>query len=181
MACAVSRRQFLRGNVTGRTTALRPPWAVAESEFVARCDQCGECVAACPSHLIEAANNGLPRINFLKGDCDFCTACARTCGTGALALHDDPQQPVWSLAASIETECIAYRGVVCRTCGEHCEVGAIKFVPVVGRGLMPRVEVERCTGCGACVSVCPVKAMRIGPAENGRRVYNDNVLVEMNV
>lgn len=181
MTCAVSRRQFLRGNVTGRSTALRPPWAKVESEFLDRCDQCAECIDACPAHLIQAGSDGFPQINFSTGECDFCTACARACGTGALVYRDDPEQAVWSLVASIEAECIAYRGVVCRTCGEHCEAGAIRFIPVVGRGSMPRVEVERCTGCGACVSVCPVKAMRIGPAENGRRVYNDNVQLEMNL
>ena len=181
MACAVSRRQFLRGNVTGRTTVLRPPWAMTESDFVARCDQCAECINACPSHLIQAGSDGFPQINFQNGECDFCTACARACGTGALAYRDDPRQPVWSLAASIEAECIAYHGVVCRTCGEHCEALAIRFVHVVGRGSMPQVELERCTGCGACVSACPVKAVRIGPAKNGRRVYNNNVLVEMSV
>ena len=179
MACAVSRRQFLRGNLTGRDSAIRPPWAVAENEFVARCDQCSECVAACPSHLIEAANDGLPFMNFLKGECDFCNACARACATGALVYRDEANQPIWSLAATIESTCIAFNGVVCRTCGEHCETTAIRFVHVVGRGAMPQVDFERCTGCGACVSVCPVKAVSMGPAKNGRRVYNENVLVEM--
>ena len=181
MACAVSRRQLLRGNLTGRNTPIRPPWAVTESEFVARCDQCSECVAACPSHLIETDNAGLPIMNFHKGECDFCHACARACGTGALTYAVDAKQPVWSLAAILEPTCIAFNGVVCRTCGEHCETAAIRFVPVVGRGTMPQVDVERCTGCGACVSVCPVKAVRMGPAENGRRVYNENVLVEISV
>ena len=181
MSSAVRRRQFLRGNVIGSIHALRPPWAVAEDEFINRCDQCAECMTACPSHLIEIADDGYPRINFSKGECDFCTACARACGTGALSWRDDPQQAIWSLTASIEAECIAYRGVVCRICGEHCETAAIRFVTVVGGGSLPRLDIDRCTGCGACVSVCPVKAMRIGPAENGRRVYNDNVLVEMNV
>ncbi len=181
MACAVSRRQFLRGNVSGRTTALRPPWALNENEFVARCDQCAECVAACPSHLIESANDGLPLMNFQKGECDFCHACADACGTGALARRDDPQQPVWNLAASIQMECITFQGVVCRSCGELCETSAIRFESVVGRGQMPKIDIERCTGCGACVAVCPVKAIRMGPASNGRQVYNENVLVEMSI
>ena len=179
MARAVSRRQFLRGNLTGQNAEIRPPWAVAENEFVTRCDQCSECVAACPSHLIEAANDGLPFMNFLKGECDFCNACARACATGALVYRDEANQPIWSLAATIESTCIAFNGVVCRTCGEHCETTAIRFVHVVGRGAMPQVDFERCTGCGACVSVCPVKAVSMGPAKNGRRVYNENVLVEM--
>ena len=98
MACAVSRRQFLRGNLTGRNAEIRPPWAVAENEFVARCDQCSECIAACPSHLIEAANDGLPFMNFLKGECNFCNACARACATGALVYRDEARQPIWSLA-----------------------------------------------------------------------------------
>ena len=181
MACAVNRRQFLRGDLTGRNSAIRPPWSMAEREFTARCDQCSECVSACPSHLIEAANDGFPFINFLKGECDFCKACARACATGALAYREEANQPVWSLAAMIEPECIAFNGVLCRTCGEHCEATAIRFVPVVGRGEMPRINLERCTGCGACVSVCPVKAVRMGPAETGRRVYNENVLVEMSL
>ena len=181
MACAVSRRQFLRGDVTGRNTALRPPWAIEEKDFVGRCDQCSECVQACPSHLIEAANDGLPFINFQKGECDFCHACADACGTGALVRRDDPVQAVWNLAASIQMECITFQGVVCRSCGEHCDAAAIRFEPVVGRGQLPKINIERCTGCGACVSVCPVKAMSMGPARNGRQVYNENVLVEMSL
>ena len=181
MACAVSRRQFLRGNVTGRSIAVRPPWALMESEFIDRCDQCAECIAACPTKLIQPGTDGFPQLNFAKGECDFCIACARACGTGALAYRADPQQAIWTLAANIDVDCIAYRGVVCRSCGEHCEAAAIRFVPVVGRGSLPRLDIERCTGCGACVSVCPVNAIRMGPAENGRRVYNDNVLLEMNL
>ena len=32
------------------------------------------------------------------------------------------------------------------------------------------VDMEKCTGCGACVSVCPVSAISI---ENGKAVISD--------
>ena len=67
----------------------------------------------------------------------------------------------WSLAVEIAGSCLANRGVVCRSCGEACDEGAIRFRLRVGSAAEPQVEQAACTGCGYCVSVCPVQALRV--------------------
>ena len=63
------------------------------------------------------------------------------------------------LATVIAASCLAYGNVVCRSCGETCEVGAIRFRPRLGGAAVPEVEGGKCTGCGACMAPCPVKAI----------------------
>ena len=46
--------------------------------------------------------------------------------------------------------CLAWQRSFCTTCSERCPERAI----VVEQG-KPRVEEERCTGCGQCVRLCP--------------------------
>jgi ferredoxin-type protein NapF len=63
--------------------------------------------------------------------------------------------------ARIEPNCLATRGVVCRTCSEHCEPRAIRFrLQTAGRAL-PLIEDALCNACGECVRVCPVQAMAL--------------------
>jgi ferredoxin-type protein NapF len=62
--------------------------------------------------------------------------------------------------ASIGPRCIAYtENVFCRSCGDACEPGAIRFSPQLGGMSLPTVLQERCTGCGDCVPVCPASAI----------------------
>lgn len=60
--------------------------------------------------------------------------------------------------------CLPHRGVVCRSCGEACEAGAIVFTPVAGGVTQPRLNLDRCTGCGDCENICPVDALSLAPA-----------------
>lgn len=46
--------------------------------------------------------------------------------------------------------CLAWQRSFCTTCSERCPERAI--VVELGR---PRVEEDRCTGCGQCVRLCP--------------------------
>lgn len=65
---------------------------------------------------------------------------------------------------AIAAHCLAERNVVCRSCGEHCADGAIRFSPRLGAAALPAVLADRCTGCGDCLPVCPVGALQLIPS-----------------
>ncbi len=71
---------------------IRPPGAVQEREFLARCIRCGECMKVCPNNalhpaLLEAGIEGIwtpiliPRIGYCEHSC---TLCGQVCPTGAI-------------------------------------------------------------------------------------------------
>jgi ferredoxin-type protein NapF len=154
-----TRRQFLRGRISPRHTPQRPPWALAEEQFLAACTRCGDCVRACPQGIV-VEDGGYPRIEFGKGECTFCGECVAACKTGA--LRREAERPPWRLLPVIDDTCLARRGVVCRSCGDACAAGAIRFSPQLGGSALPEVEASRCTGCGGCVAPCPARAIVMG-------------------
>src|SRR5690606_16051256 len=86
--------------------------------------------------------------------------CAAACPEGAFApVHEAP----WSLRATVGEACLAVRGIVCMSCRDACGDAAIRFPPThaVPR---PRVDADRCTGCGACVGACPAGAISLAAA-----------------
>jgi len=168
---------------------IRPPGALTEREFLARCIRCGECMKVCPNNAIqptflEAGLEGIwtpvlvPRIGYCE---PTCVLCSQVCPTGAIweitstekigssqgdqnkkkpvklgtAFYDRGRCLPWALA----TECIV--------CEEWCPTSpkAIYLHPAEiadGQGVVktvrqPSVDPQRCTGCGACEHVCPVK------------------------
>lgn len=157
-----SRRAFLRGRFGDQPEPLRPPWARQE-RLHRDCTACGDCIAACPEKILIAGDGGLPEVEFSAGACTFCTACAEACSEDIF----DPQAPEpWSYKATIATHCLAHRGVMCQSCGDACDARAIRFSYEAGSVATPRIEVEPCTGCGACVAVCPVEAIQVAmPSE----------------
>lgn len=155
----ISRRQFLRGDFSSRRPTQRPPWAMAEAQFLSRCDGCGDCREACTQRSIVLTDSGYPRIDFRNGECTFCGDCARACTKGALAYS--PRVAPWQAKADVMPECLTRHGVVCRSCGEQCATGAIHFRFDKGGVAQPRVEPALCTGCGACFAVCPAQAIAL--------------------
>jgi formate hydrogenlyase subunit 6/NADH:ubiquinone oxidoreductase subunit I len=65
--------------------------------------------------------------------------------------------------ARIGEACLARAGVHCRSCGDACAEGAIRFRPVPRRAPLPEVDGGRCTCCGECVAVCPAAAIALDP------------------
>ncbi len=161
----ISRRQFLRADLRGKTQAVRPPWALPEARFIETCERCDDCISACPEKILRRGNGGYPQLDFAAGGCTFCGDCARVCEYGALGFADDPQQMPWRLEVAIVASCLSLHGTVCRSCGEVCEERAIRFKLEVGGIARPLLDTGECNGCGQCVSVCPVGSIRIGPAE----------------
>lgn len=99
-------------------------------------------------------------MNFSKGECTFCGDCAGRCKSGVLNKRVDVA--AWPLKAIIAPTCLALKQVVCRSCGESCPIGAIRFRISVGAVARPEVDLAACTGCGACYGPCPVSAVAIG-------------------
>lgn len=153
----ISRRQFLRGDVSGRKPALRPPWALEGDAFLAACTRCGDCLPVCPTKIIAIAA-GYPTVDFARGECTFCGACADACKPRALLKAEAPP---WRINAQIRTNCMAFANTVCRSCGDACAAAAIRFRPRLGGAAVPEVDAGKCTGCGACVAPCPVQAIAL--------------------
>ena len=153
-----SRRGFLRGRPRPRAE-MRPPWALAELAFIDRCTRCGDCLTACPQKILVAGDGGFPTVDFARGECTFCGDCAVACQP--LALFRREGLPGWPYKAAISPACLPNKGVECRICGDFCDVRAIRFPPRLGGSPLPEVDLEPCTGCGACVAPCPVAAITV--------------------
>jgi len=156
---------------TGRnagSSPIRPPGALPEHDFLARCIRCGECMKACPTNTLQhiGLSSGVagfmsPVITPRRGPCEpSCTKCGSVCPTGA--LRDlDPEEKIWAkvgTASVIRKKCIAWDlGRECLVCDEVCPFGAIdlKRTPE-SKAPVPFVNEKRCNGCGFCEHACPV-------------------------
>ena len=152
-----SRRAFLRGRFHDRRPALRPPWT-SEERLHRDCTACGDCISACPEEILLAGDGGLPEVDFAAGSCTFCMTCAKACAEG---IFDLSAPEPWPYKANIADHCLAHRRVTCQSCGDSCDARAIGFPLEAGRVPAPKIDPELCTGCGACVAVCPVEAVQI--------------------
>lgn len=158
---SISRAQFLRGDWRGKNPVLRPPWALSEPFFSNICDGCGNCVTACEEEIIFIPLRKLPQLDFSQGGCTFCKKCAEVCETGALKRSHEPNQRPWPLVAAISDMCLPKRGISCVRCIEECEYDAIVAKPVLGGRLKMHINHQPCTGCGICISTCPVEAISL--------------------
>lgn len=161
---SLTRRDLFRGG--RKASAPRPPWALVEDAFLARCSRCGDCVGVCREKVLGIGDGGFPTIGFARGGCSFCGDCVAVCKPGALARHDGRALP---LVVAAGTGCLSLHGTACRVCGEWCGDGAIGFRLMIGGRAEVRVDAERCNGCGACVARCPVGAITVQQRPAGQQ------------
>ncbi len=152
---------------------LRPPGALPEPDFLARCVRCGLCAAACPTNTLQPAwlaSGALgmfsPVVTPTRGFCDpACHACARACPTTAIRrLTDERTFAKIGTAEVLRDNCLAWaKKKRCLVCDEVCPYDAIALKPEPGYAVgVPHVDPARCAGCGFCERHCPETAQPTG-------------------
>jgi polyferredoxin len=146
---------------------LRPPGALPENLFSAKCIRCGECMKVCLTNTLqpclwESGLDGIwsPRIVPRLAGCDqTCSLCGQVCPTGAIrALPLEEKKNAKLGTAVIDRErCLVWaEDKLCLICDEQCPYNAIIFKWQEGVR-RPFVVANKCNGCGFCEEKCPVK------------------------
>jgi len=156
---------------------IRPPGALAEREFLARCVRCGECMQVCIGNalhptFLQAGFEGMfsPLLVGRSGYCEFnCTLCGQVCPTGAIRHLDLSEKHTLKIGNAYfdKNRCLPFaKGIPCIVCEEHCPTPqkAIAFrEAMVINEAGEQVEVKQpyiidklCIGCGICENKCPL-------------------------
>jgi ferredoxin-type protein NapG len=168
---------LLKNEARAAPFALRPPGALPEPEFAARCIKCGQCVRGCPYDTLKlvaaggAIPIGTPYFQPRDVPCYMCPdiPCKAACPTGALdSALDNIARSRMGLAVIDIENCLSWIGLRCEVCYRVC--------PVKGRAIsverhprrvskhalfVPLVHSDACTGCGLCEKACPTEQAAI--------------------
>lgn len=157
--------------------ALRPPGALPERDFHARCIKCGQCVDACPYDTLKLASAesgipiGTPYFVPKQIPCYMCEdiPCLKACPTGAInpTLQHVNDSRMGLAVIDIEN-CLSWQGLRCEICFRECPLQG-KAISVehhprrVSKHAMfvPLVHSSACTGCGICEKACPTQKAAI--------------------
>ena len=156
---------------TDNDALLRPPGALAERDFLARCIRCGKCGLACPDRIVKfdagiTATDATPRIDAREGACRLCAdlPCIAACPTGALAPVESREAVRMGTAVIDRDRCLSLKGMRCEVCYRVCPFidSAIHIKYYLREGdsihaiFEPVIDADHCTGCGICVERCPI-------------------------
>ena len=96
----------------------------------------------------------MKRLSVKKGiECMACLECVRTCSVAFYKEFDPDKACIQIVERNKAAKPMAC--VQCGKCAKACEAGAITQNP---KGVY-MINKKLCTGCGACVEICPMKVM----------------------
>lgn len=157
---------------------IRPPGSLDEREFLKKCVRCGECMKVCITNglqptLVDAGMEGIwtPKLVPRIGYCEYrCTLCGQVCPTGAIRRLTLKEKETTKIGVAMidKGRCLPYAfGTPCLVCEEVCPTPkkSIWLEQVLVRDRdgkeiiikQPKVDIDRCVGCGTCEMFCPVK------------------------
>jgi ferredoxin-type protein NapG len=153
-------------------TAIRPPGALPEEEFLGACIRCGLCVRDCPYEILKLGElgdevpTGTPYFTARTGPCEMCEdiPCIPACPTNALDHSlTDINEARMGLAVVVDQEsCIAFHGLRCEVCFNVCPIRGSAITLDYQHNersgkhalFIPVVHSNACTGCGLCEKAC---------------------------
>ena len=117
------------------------------------CIGLGDCVKACEFGGI-TVRDGVAVVD--TKSCVACGQCVTACPKGLISLVPARKTPL-VLCSSRDSGAITRKActagcIGCKMCEKACESDAIKVVD-----FRAVVDFEKCTGCGKCVAVCPMR------------------------
>jgi MauM/NapG family ferredoxin protein len=146
---------------------IRPPGALPESDFLATCIRCGECMKSCLTNTLQPTlwESGLaglwtPKLDLRFAACEQeCNVCGKVCPTQAIRSLDLEEKTHAKVGTAIlkKEMCLVWaQDKLCLICDEICPYDAIVFRTIDGYR-RPFVVASRCNGCGYCEQRCPVE------------------------
>lgn len=140
-----------------KTAAIRPPWAIAERQFLKKCTLCGMCITHCPQKILHYSRDTDLALRFYpvmvldNNSCDFCQRCVIVCPENALNITEGKQCQAHAVLITI---CVKQYNQYCTNCLDACPVNAISEVK---DGIL--IDKTQCLGCGECLLACPQQAI----------------------
>lgn len=130
-----------------------PPGAVPDTQFIAQCTRCNQCINACPMGILSRHEDGYPQLAIEYASCDGCGLCIAACQSDALCVQDRFDT---GLRPAFSTACVNPLRP-CNQCIEACPERAC----TIGATGLPVLDSERCTGCGECRVQCNADAVSL--------------------
>jgi len=118
----------------------------------------GSCVKVCPFGALKMSNEGLPVVDTKK--CKACNKCVLICPKKLFTLSPISQAvhvTCCSHDLGKDTRAVCPVGcIACKLCEKACKFDAIRVIDNLAL-----IDNNKCTSCGECVKVCPVKCILV--------------------
>jgi RnfABCDGE-type electron transport complex B subunit len=129
-----------------------------QKECVYGCLGFGDCAKICPFGAIEMSAEGLPIVDANK--CKACNKCILICPKKLFSLLPLTNK-VYVACSSHDlakvTKAVCPVGcIACKLCEKACKFDAIHVIDNLAV-----IDYRKCTSCGECVKVCPMKTIHL--------------------
>ena len=113
-ACMIACSKYLFKEENPEKSAIRVEGAARGPFTIHVCNQCGDCIAVCPTEALFRDKAGVVRID--RDKCVGCLSCVGFCPFGVMYVHPDYTEP--------------FKCVACGSCVKACPNGALALEKV---------------------------------------------------